>query len=269
VRPQPLAIATITTSCSSLADLLDGIRIVCSPRLTLRTKHLPLLAVYSAVIERATTDPGIGTIITTTLNPFAQNSETRLAGNPLLLASRRTCPDTLLAVFAVAGFNDAVFRFPTAVALVLGYFIGFVFMETYSVTVSTVVCCFCEDEKYNDGSLEYPYFMQGSLEAVLGPAAEFGRAMDKTKGDIKNKKAEFKKEIVSLKRRQTMDKKERSEADGGKSKDGDDDNFGGWRPCSVSSRPSCAATDASPCHAVCCSAQMQKDKLCRTKRTKT
>ena len=128
-------------------------------------------------------------------------------------------------MFTVAGFNDAVFRFPTAVALVLGYFIGFVFMETYSVTVHTVVCCFCEDEKYNDGSLEYPYFMQGSLEAVLGPAAEFGRATDKTKGDIKNKKAEFAKEIVALKRRQTMDKKERSEADGGKSKDGDDDNF--------------------------------------------
>ena len=37
---------------------------------------------YSAVIERAATDPGIGQIITTVVNPFAQNSEN--TGNPLL-----------------------------------------------------------------------------------------------------------------------------------------------------------------------------------------
>ena len=67
------------------------------------------------------------------------------------------------------------------VALILGYFVGFVFMECYSVTVHTVVVCFCEDEKYNDGGAEQPYFMSGSLEEVLGPAAQFGKAKDKTK----------------------------------------------------------------------------------------
>eukprot|EP01048_Picozoa_sp_COSAG05_P012989 COSAG05_NODE_1342_length_5140_cov_2.897838_8_plen_60_part_00 len=43
------------------------------------------------------------------------------------------------------------------------------------MTVHTVIVCFCEDEKYNDGGADQPYFMGGSLEEVLGPAAKFGK----------------------------------------------------------------------------------------------
>jgi len=118
----------------------------------------------------------------------------------------------------LGSFNEAIFRFPTFVALMCGYFVGSVFMDCFDITIHTIIVCFCEDEKYCDGGdpleapNDYPYYAAGSLEEVLGPAIELGRSKKKTRSKIKDLEIQYKQDITRLKDKSEMDDKERAEA---------------------------------------------------------
>ena len=119
---------------------------------------------------------------------------------------------------SLSSFNDAIFRFPTFVGLLCGYFIGSVFMDCFDITIHTIIVCFCEDEKYCDGGdpaedpNDYPYYAAGSLEEVLGPAVEFGRSKLSTKRQVKQLQMKFQQDIETLRQNDAMDDKERAEA---------------------------------------------------------
>ena len=122
----------------------------------------------------------------------------------------------------IEGINELLMRPSVGVALILGYFIGFVFMDCYDTTIHTIIVCFCEDEKYCDGGDEatapddYPYYASGALEEVLGPALKFGSKKKKSGRDVANVGMDFKKQMVELKQEEEMDEKELAEAGGGK-----------------------------------------------------
>jgi hypothetical protein len=115
-------------------------------------------------------------------------------------------------------FSEAIFRAPVAIALVVGYFIGFVFMDCFDVTIHTIIVCFCEDEKHCDGGDadlvpdDYPYYAAGSLEEVLGPAIDLGRKKKVTSRSVKKMQLEYKKDLEQLKQRQEMDSSEKDAA---------------------------------------------------------
>ena len=86
--------------------------------------------------------------------------------------------------------NELIMRPAVGIALIVGYLVGFVFMDCYNTTIHTIIVCFCEDEKYCDGGdvdmapEDYPYYASGSLEQVLGPALKFGAKKKKTGRDV-------------------------------------------------------------------------------------
>lgn len=52
---------------------------------------------------------------------------------------------------------------PTVVTGILAWFVASSFMSVYALAVDTIMICFCEDEKRNDGSPNRPYYMSNSL----------------------------------------------------------------------------------------------------------
>merc|ERR1711935_512783 len=58
---------------------------------------------------------------------------------------------------------------PVVVCVILGYIIASGFFAVFSTTVNTLMLCFCEDCRVNDGTPEKPYFMpRGMMQFVAG-----------------------------------------------------------------------------------------------------
>jgi len=55
---------------------------------------------------------------------------------------------------------------PVVVSVILAWYVGAAFMSVYALTVDTIMICFCEDEKHNDGSPNKPYYMPESLRRI-------------------------------------------------------------------------------------------------------
>lgn len=57
---------------------------------------------------------------------------------------------------------------PVIVTLIIAYAVSGSFMSVYDLSIDTILLCFCEDLRVNDGSAEKPYFMSDELQSVVG-----------------------------------------------------------------------------------------------------
>ncbi|GBG31583.1 Choline transporter-like protein 2 [Hondaea fermentalgiana] len=55
---------------------------------------------------------------------------------------------------------------PVLVAAVLGWYVASSVLSVYALAVDTIMVCFCEDERRNDGSPNKPYYMSASLRRI-------------------------------------------------------------------------------------------------------
>lgn len=65
------------------------------------------------------------------------------------------------------GTNLTEVWFPTIICSILSYFTASAFLEVYSMTIDTVVLCFCMDREQNDGSPDRPYYMGDGLRKYV------------------------------------------------------------------------------------------------------
>ncbi|XP_038068039.1 choline transporter-like protein 1 isoform X1 [Patiria miniata] len=61
---------------------------------------------------------------------------------------------------------------PIFVACIFAYLVASAFMSIYEMAVDTLLLCFCEDVRINDGSPEKPYFMDPDLMAFVSNSSE-------------------------------------------------------------------------------------------------
>merc|ERR1719240_2544824 len=59
---------------------------------------------------------------------------------------------------------------PVAFTAVLAYFVACTFMQVYEISIDTILICFCEDKKNNDGEQNL-YFMTTRCAGWLGSQA--------------------------------------------------------------------------------------------------
>jgi choline transporter-like protein 2/4/5 len=55
---------------------------------------------------------------------------------------------------------------PVAVAALLAWIVSGLFLAVYALAVDTILVCFCEDVKHNDGSASKPYYMSKALQRI-------------------------------------------------------------------------------------------------------
>ena len=75
-----------------------------------------------------------------------------------------------VAFFLIDGMEDGP-RYvvvPLLLIAVIAYFTACHFQAVFEYTVSTILLCFCEDRKKNDGSMKTPYYMPKSLQKAIG-----------------------------------------------------------------------------------------------------
>jgi choline transporter-like protein 2/4/5 len=74
---------------------------------------------------------------------------------------------------------------PVAVAAVLSWFVSGLFLAVYALAVDTILVCFCEDIKHNDGSASKPYYMSKALQRISNKSNKMFKqeqAIEKTAG---------------------------------------------------------------------------------------
>jgi len=55
---------------------------------------------------------------------------------------------------------------PVVITFMLAWFVGSLFMSVYALAVDTILICYCEDSKANDGSPTKPYYMSNGLKKI-------------------------------------------------------------------------------------------------------
>merc|ERR1711939_1009333 len=71
---------------------------------------------------------------------------------------------------------------PVAFTAVLAYFVACTFMEVYEVSIDTILICFCEDKKNNDGESNL-YFMSDKMRRMAGLSGKCMERDDDGDGD--------------------------------------------------------------------------------------
>ncbi|XP_071800212.1 choline transporter-like protein 1 isoform X2 [Asterias amurensis] len=81
---------------------------------------------------------------------------------------------TAVCGLAIMGTNESIIFY--AVSLFIGaifaYFTASCFLSVYEMAVDTLLLCFCEDVRINDGSAEKPYFMDADLMEFVTNSSE-------------------------------------------------------------------------------------------------
>ncbi|XP_022100196.1 choline transporter-like protein 1 isoform X2 [Acanthaster planci] len=81
---------------------------------------------------------------------------------------------TAVCGLAIMGTMPALnfYAVPIFVACIFAYLVASAFMSIYEMAVDTLLLCFCEDVRVNDGSPEKPYFMDPDLMAFVSNSSE-------------------------------------------------------------------------------------------------
>lgn len=79
-----------------------------------------------------------------------------------------SCITCIIAVFwfenaTYNGEHLYMYAVPVALVTIFSFLVAHCFLSIYEMVVDTMLLCFCEDCKLNDGSPEKPYFMSNSL----------------------------------------------------------------------------------------------------------
>ncbi|XP_072172583.1 choline transporter-like protein 1 [Diadema setosum] len=91
----------------------------------------------------------------------------------------------LTAVIGVAIMGTmpqlSFYAVPVVVACIFSYIVSGTMMSIYEMAVDTLLLCFCEDSRINDGSAEKPYFMDRDLLEFVSNSSDAIDGMEKKK----------------------------------------------------------------------------------------
>ncbi|XP_072031971.1 choline transporter-like protein 1 isoform X2 [Amphiura filiformis] len=83
---------------------------------------------------------------------------------------------TAVSGLLIMGFQDdprlIFYAIPVGIGSIFAYIFASCFLSVYEMAVDTLLLCFCEDTRINDGSAEKPYFMDKSLMEFVSKSSK-------------------------------------------------------------------------------------------------